>query len=92
MYELTHTRVRDYKCVTCQKLFSHTSDLKKHKEAHSRVKHYKCVICQKLEYQNLSSLQTLTTIVTFLDISKIFKTLVFYILDLLVHPDRPKTF
>ena len=46
-HELTHTGVKKYKCITCQKIFSQSRNLKIHELTHNGVKKYKCITCQK---------------------------------------------
>ena len=46
-HKLTHTRVKNYECITYQKTFSWTGNLKIHELTYNGVKKYKCITCQK---------------------------------------------
>ena len=37
--EITHTSVKNHKCVTCQKIFSQASSLRTHELTHNGVKY-----------------------------------------------------
>ncbi|XP_065564290.1 zinc finger protein 112-like [Artemia franciscana] len=51
-YQRVHTRGKRYKCEVCEKTFSRSGNLNKHKRLHTGEKPFKCGVCKKGFYES----------------------------------------